>query len=206
MLVVGLTGGIGSGKSTVTRLFAERGVTIIDADVIAREITARDKPAFANIVNHFGNEIVLQDGSLDRTKLRRIIFMDSKQRLWLENLLHPLIRNEMKEQINIISAPYCIAVIPLLLEVEFYSFINRILAVDAPKSAQIERVMARDKMSKPDIEAILKAQASRKNRNAKAHDVIINDGILDNLIPQVDQLHEMYLRMGNSKIGKNSAQ
>ncbi|MCW5584393.1 MAG: dephospho-CoA kinase, partial [Gammaproteobacteria bacterium] len=161
MLVIGLTGGIGSGKSTVANLFAEQGVPVIDADVIAREITAPNKPAFSSIVKHFGQSILNPDGTLDRTKLRQIIFHNPKQRLWLEKLLHPQIRNEMQQQIAKMTAPYCIAVIPLLLEVEFFSFINRILVVDAPESAQIRRVMLRDHMSQPDIEAILKTQAPR---------------------------------------------
>src|SRR5262245_30067916 len=125
MLVIGLTGGIGSGKSTVAKLFAERGVPIIDADIAAREVTTPNQPAFYSIVKHFGQEIVAKDGTLDRSKLRHIIFSDPKQRLWLEHLLHPQIRSKMQHQIANMTTPYCIAVIPLLLEVEFYSFINR---------------------------------------------------------------------------------
>jgi dephospho-CoA kinase len=196
MLVIGLTGGIGSGKSTVAQLFADRGVPIIDADVAARKTTQPDSPAFTRIVKHFGNALVLPTGTLDRTKLRKIIFSDAKQRLWLEHLLHPLIRDEMKQEIDRLSAPYCIAVIPLLLEVEFYSFVNRILVVDAPEHAQIQRVAARDKASKSDIEAILKTQASRKNRKAHAHDIVLNDGIMADLIPQVEKLHEKYSQIG----------
>ncbi len=195
MLVVGLTGGVGSGKSTVAKLFAELGAPVIDADVIAREVTQVDKPAFASIIKHFGKEILLPDGTIDRAKLRNIIFSDSKQRLWLEHLLHPLIREEMKKQISTLTAPYCIAVIPLLLEVEFYSFINRILVVDAPEQAQVQRVITRDKATQSDIEAIIKTQASRQDRRARAHDIIINDGNKDDLIPQVEKLHEKYSRV-----------
>jgi dephospho-CoA kinase len=137
MLVVGLTGGIGSGKSTVANMFAALGVSVIDADVISREITQSGKPAFNSIIKHFGERLILPDGKLDRSQLRDIIFEDPKQRLWLENLTHPLIRDEMSRQIKNITAPYCIAVIPLLLEVEFYSFINRILVVDASEQKQI---------------------------------------------------------------------
>ncbi len=196
MLVVGLTGGIGSGKSTVAKLFADLGVPIIDADVVSHDITQPNMPAFVSIVKHFGQAIVSDDGTLDRAKLRQIIFSDPKQRLWLEHLLHPLIRETMKEQINQLSSAYCIAVIPLLLEVEFYSFINRILVIDAPEHQQIERVVARDKGSKTDIEAILKTQASRKDRKVRAHDLIINDGKIADLIPQVQELHEKYLSIG----------
>lgn len=196
MFVIGLTGGIGSGKSTVTQMFADLGVPIIDADVVARDITTPDKPAFASMVKHFGPDIVLPDGKLDRAKVRHLIFNDAKQRLWLEKLLHPQIREEMQKQIAQMSEPYCIAVIPLLLEVEFFSFINRILVIDAPEDEQIKRVMLRDNATKAEVEAILHSQATRKDRRAKAHDIITNDGDFAKLIPQVDKLHEMYLRLG----------
>lgn len=199
MLVVGLTGGIGSGKTTVANLFSKYNIPVIDADIVARAVTTPDKPAFAKVVKHFGKEIVMPDGTLNRAKLRSIIFSDNRERLWLEQLLHPLIRDEMHKQVSTLSAPYCIAVIPLLLEVEFYSFINRILVVDAPEAAQVDRVMSRDKTTRDDIEAILKSQASRHDRVAKAHDVIVNDGVLDDLIPQVEKLHAMYTQMGKDK-------
>jgi len=193
MLIIGLTGGIGSGKTTVANLFAERGAPIIDADIIAREVTTPDKPAFQTIVKHFGPEIMQDNGTLNRTKLRQIIFKDTKERLWLEQCLHPLIRDEMSRQISHLSAPYCIAVIPLLLEVEFFSFINRILVVDTSESEQVKRTLLRDNLSKTDVEDILHNQASRAYRLAKAHDVITNDGVIDDLIPQVDRLHEKYM-------------
>jgi len=195
MLVIGLTGGIGSGKSTVAKLFADLGVPIIDADVISRELTQPDQQAFTSIVKHFGNEIVLTDGTLDRAKLRTIIFDHSKERQWLENLLHPLIRNEMADQIKKQTKPYCIAVIPLLLEVEFYAFINRILVIDAPEHIQIERVMSRDNAAKEHVEAILKSQATRHDRIVRAHDIILNDGVMTDLAAQVEKLHEKYLQM-----------
>jgi dephospho-CoA kinase len=193
MLVIGLTGGIGSGKTTVAKLFAERKIPIIDADVIAHEITKPDSPAFIDIVEHFGKKVVMADGSLDRMKLRSMIFNDPNQRRWLEYLLHPVIRKEMERQIKKLKTPYCIAVIPLLVEVEFYSFIDRILVIDAPESQQIERIMTRDQASKEHIESILKSQATRKARVAKAQDLIMNDGIVENLVPQVEKLHRMYL-------------
>ncbi|VVC75338.1 Dephospho-CoA kinase [Aquicella siphonis] len=199
MLVVGLTGGIGSGKTTVANLFAERGVPVIDADIVAREITTPDKPAFAKIVKHFGDDVVMPGGTLNRSRLRSIIFADKRERLWLENLLHPLIRDEMRKQLSALSVPYCIAVIPLLLEVEFYSFINRILVIDAPESAQVDRVLSRDRSSRSEIEAILKSQASRHDRRAKAHDVIVNDGVIADLAPQIEKLHAMYTQLGREK-------
>jgi len=199
MLVVGLTGGVGSGKSTVAGLFAMHDVPIIDADIVSREVTAPDKPDFASIVKHFGSEIVLPDGTLNRSQLRHLIFKDPKQRLWLEKLLHPSIRDEMQKQINETNTPYCIAVIPLLLEVEFYYFINRILVVDAPETEQIRRVMQRDHVIKSDVEAILDSQASRIDRRSKAHDIIINDGKVEDLNAQVDKLHETYTLLGKTK-------
>lgn len=199
MLVVGLTGGVGSGKSTVATLFAKHGVPIIDADVVAREVTAPDTQDFAKIVKHFGAGIVLPDGTLNRGQLRQLIFKDPKQRLWLEKLLHPSIRTEMQKKLNEINAPYCIAVIPLLLEVEFYYFINRILVVDAPEAEQIRRVMQRDSATKSDVEAILDSQASRIDRRSKAHDIITNDGKLEDLNAQVDKLHETYTQLGKTK-------
>jgi dephospho-CoA kinase len=196
MLVIGLTGGIGSGKTSVAQLFAQHNVPIIDADLVARDVTMPDKPGFTSIVNHFGPDIVLANGSLDRAKLRHLIFKDSKQRLWLEKTLHPKIRENMEQQISRLTSPYCIAVIPLLLEVEFFSFINRILVIDATEDQQIQRVMLRDKALKEDVEAILNNQANRQDRCAKAHDVIINDGNLADLLPQVEKLHEFYLSLG----------
>ena len=121
MLIVGLTGGIGSGKSTVAKLFEERGVPIIDADVIAREVTQPDSAEFKTIIDHFGEQILLENGSINRTKLRKIIFEHPQERKWLENLLHPVIRNCIEQQIALIFAPYCILIIPLLFETEVSS-------------------------------------------------------------------------------------
>ena len=195
MLVVGLTGGIGSGKSTVADLFAQHDIPIIDADIVARQVTTPNQPAFNNILHHFGPDILLPNGNLDRAKLRHLIFNHPKQRLWLEKTLHPKIREEMEQQISRLSAPYCIAVIPLLLEVEFFSFINRILVVDTTEEEQVKRSMLRDKVSREEVEVILHSQAHREYRRAKAHDVITNDGSLTDLLPQVDRLHKMYLNL-----------
>ncbi len=196
MLVVGLTGGIGSGKSTVASLFAEQGVPIIDADTVSRQLTEPGMPAFNRILKHFGDSILRQDGTLDRTRLRNIIFANVKQRRWLEKLLHPLIRDAMQEEIKKCQGkPYCIAVIPLLLEAEFYDFINRILVVDAPEQLQIERITRRDKAPISHIASILKTQAKREDRLARAQDVIRNEGLPDALNDQVHQLHEKYLQL-----------
>jgi len=198
MLVIGLTGGIGSGKSTVARLFSERGIAIIDADVIARDITAPAQPAFTAITKHYGNEILCKNGTLDRAKLRHIIFNDRHERRWLENLLHPLIRGEIEKQTKQVTSPYCIVVIPLLIEVGPYPFINRILVVDTPEHLQIERTALRDKVEKHQVEAILKTQTNRQQRLKYAHDIIINDGKREDLALQVDQLHHRYLKMAQA--------
>lgn len=198
MLVVGLTGGIGSGKSIVAQLFSDKGVPIIDADIIAREVTQPNMPAYFDIIKHFGSDIILPDDTINRSQLRHIIFTDTKERLWLEKLLHPLIRKEMEQRIKELSAPYCIAVIPLLFEVEFYAFINRTLVIDAPEKLQMSRVIARDHVPHSHIEAIIKTQASRENRLARAHDIISNDGEIKDLIPQVEKLHEKYTKLGSA--------
>jgi len=200
MLVIGLTGGIGSGKSTVASFFEAKGITILDADLVARELTNPNKPALTKIIAHFGNDAANADGSLNRTHLRSIIFSDNKQRVWLEQLLHPLIREQMQAQLKQVTSPYCIAVIPLLLEVEFYSFINRILVIDAPPSEQVKRVMTRDNAAQSDVEAILKSQATREQRRAKAHDVINNDCNIEQLKQQVNRLHQEYLKLAERRV------
>src|SRR3990167_9153681 len=155
--VIALTGGIGSGKSTVAELFAKLGTPIIDADLIARELTHIDQSAYKDIVNHFNEKQILKaDQTLNRNKLREIIFEDQKERQWLENLLHPLIQEKIADEIKKVSAPYCIVVIPLLFEVTPYNFIDRILVVDSPEEQQIARVIARDKTNSALIKKILK--------------------------------------------------
>jgi dephospho-CoA kinase len=195
MLVVGLTGGTGSGKSTVADLFAAHGIPIIDADVIAREITLPSTPAFHAILAHFGPSILQSDGSLDRQALRHIIFDDNEARAWLENTLHPLILEQIKQRISLISAPYCLVVIPLLAEKGSYTFINRILVVDASQQLQIERIRKRDHSDIKLATAIVQSQATREKRLKLADDIILNDGDLADLLPQVERLHTFYAMM-----------
>lgn len=193
MLVIGLTGGIGSGKTTVANLFAQHHVPIIDADIIAREVTQINSPALAEIIRHFKDNNLLQtDGSLDRSKLRKIIFDQPEQRRWLEHLLHPIILAEIEKRLQTLSAPYCIIVIPLLFEVEPYPFINRILVVDAPSTLQIDRVIQRDNLSPQHVEAILQSQVTREHRLMHADDIITNSGSMQDLESQVAQLHAFY--------------
>ncbi len=195
MLVIGLTGGISSGKTTVANLFAAKGITIIDTDIISRQVTEPGKTGLNEIVDKFGADILSPNNTLDRGKLRSIVFADQTKRLWLEQLLHPLIRTEMYEQIQSATSPYCIAVIPLLFETKPYSLINRILVVDATEEQQLKRATARDNISLEQINSILKTQVSRAKRLSAADDVIFNSGNLEELYSQVDKLHEFYLSL-----------
>lgn len=192
MLVIGLTGGIGSGKSTVAQLFAEKGITVIDTDQLARDVTQPGKPALNEIQEHFGSGLINENGSLNRTTLRKIIFGNDNERVWLEQLLHPLIRAEMKKQIEKSTSNYCIVVIPLLFETTPNPLINRILVVDTHEKEQINRVLKRDSSSPEEIQLILKSQVSRAKRLELADDIIENTGSISELIPQVNRLHHYY--------------
>jgi len=193
MLVVGLTGGIGSGKSTVAALFAEKNVPIIDTDVIARELTQPGQHAYQEIIHHFTHQILQKDKTIDRSKLRHIIFTHDSERHWLERLLHPLIREEMKRQTNFHQTPYCIIVIPLLTESTPDPIIQRILVVDTTEELQKSRVEERDRISADILSRILDSQSSREKRLKKADDVITNTGHLEELKAQVEDLHQRYL-------------
>lgn len=208
MLVIGLTGGIGSGKTLVSKLFAEHGVPIIDADIIARQLTEPSQSAFDQIVQYFGNEILNADGSLNRKQLRSIIFKNTEQRLWLENLLHPLILKEMVRQVSRLTTntPYCLVVIPLLFETESNqssTFVDRILLIDSSEQNQLLRVSERDKSVKAEVLSILQNQAKREHRLAKADDVIINDGLISDLEPQVEHLHQKYINLAKAVRSEN---
>tara|TARA_B100000519_G_scaffold47849_1_gene38444 strand:- start:26 stop:685 length:660 start_codon:yes stop_codon:yes gene_type:complete len=193
--VVGLTGGIGSGKSTVARLFGDLGVHWVDADDVAREVVEPGTPALAEIAKHFGEQILTPDGVLDRAQLRAIVFQETEERAWLEALLHPIIREELIRQLNPenYQLPYVLLVSPLLLETDQHELVDRIIVIDVPEDTQIERTMARDTNSREQVERIIAAQMSREDRLARADEVIDNDRPLDDVTRQVRELHERLL-------------
>ncbi len=201
MLRIGLTGGIGSGKSTVAALFAARGVPVIDADVIARELVAPGQPALADIVAAFGADILDAHGQLDRARLRARVFNDDTQRQRLEAILHPRIHAAMAAMIERTAAqttPYVLLVIPLLFEAGQRDLVDRVLVVDVPVAQQRERVAARDHLPAEQIEAIFAAQLTREQRVAGADDIIDNSGDVAALERQVDALHHRYLSLANN--------
>jgi dephospho-CoA kinase len=199
-LVIGLTGGIASGKTTVSDRFASFGIDIIDADVIARDVVAKDTPGLMAIIEQFGEDILTSNLDLDRQKLRRIVFSDNTQKEWLNALLHPLIRQQMELQTNHAKSPYCILSVPLLVENKLNNMVDRTLVVDIDEATQLKRAMTRDNSEPGVIESIIASQASRTDRLAIADDIILNHGDLDWLNTQVKDLHQMYLNILNKTL------
>ncbi|HZA28134.1 MAG TPA: dephospho-CoA kinase, partial [Gammaproteobacteria bacterium] len=181
--------------STVCKLFAERGIAVIDADAVAKELVALDQPALQAIVQEFGKGIIDAKGRLRRDRLRSIVFSDPERRKRLEKLLHPLILKEMLSRANRAGGPYCILCIPLLVETDQSSAVDRVLVVDAPQALQIQRVMERDHLTIDEIKAIMHAQASREDRLEAADDVIMNASDMTKLAEQVNALHQKYLAL-----------
>lgn len=190
--IVALTGGIGSGKSTVADMFARLGVPVTDADIIARQVVEPGTPALQAIADHFGTRILAADGTLDRAALRREIFADPAEKTWLNQLLHPLIHQETRRQLNNITAPYALWVVPLLVENNLASLADRVLVVDVHPHEQVARTMRRDGVSAEHAENILRAQASREQRLAVADDILTNHDNDEPLMPRVLALHELY--------------
>ena len=195
--IIGLTGGIGSGKSTVANLFISNGIAIIDADKIARDIVETQTPVLDKITKKFGQDILSSQGNLNRNKLREIIFTEPNNREWLEQLLHPLIYVEMQHQTERASSPYCIQVIPLFTALD-KKRVDRVLVVDANEADQIKRTSERDKTNPARVQAILKAQITRKQRLLMADDVIMNDNHIEHLNQAVEKLHLLYLELANT--------
>lgn len=199
MYCVGLTGNIASGKSTVSQLFKERAVVIISADEAARALTTAKQPAFLAIKKHFGPSVINAQGELDRPALRQRIFNKPEQRLWLEQLLHPLIRQFMQFKLRESTGPYAILEIPLLKKRSDYPYLDRILVVLASHEQQIKRLRARDHSSKAQAEAILAVQDDEASRRKLADDLIRNEGDLAELAKKVENLHHQYLQLASQK-------
>lgn len=197
-LRVGLTGGIGSGKSHVARLFATLGAPIIDADQIAREHTQAGTEGLADMVALLGPEILDVHGALRRDVARKLIFEDSHRRRLVENALHPRIRATMHERAQQVRGPYCILVIPLLVESRQIDLVDRVLLIDASPETQIRRVRARDTLSTPEIGRILDAQASHSERLQAADDIIENNDEGRDLMPVIERLHRHYVTLGQA--------
>lgn len=201
---VALTGGIGSGKSTVADAFAQLGVKVIDADVIARQVVEPGTPALQAIVGHFGPQMIAPDGTLNRRLLREKILL-TWRKSWLNALLHPLIQQETRRQMQAATSPYLLWVVPLLVENRLSGQADRVLVVDVPKETQIERTMLRDKVSREHAEHILAAQATRQQRLAVADDVIENTGTPDAVASDVARLHEKYLTLASQAASQENS-
>lgn len=194
-MIVGLTGGIGSGKSAVSSCFEKLNITVVDADVVAREVVEPGSVALNAIADHFGDDILTAKGTLDRAALRTLIFSDEGQRKWLEALLHPLIRSEITRQLSQSDSPYSMLSSPLLLETDQVSLVDRVLVVDVPVEVQIERTVQRDSNSIDQVKSIINAQSSRELKQQKADDIILNIGTIEDLEKDVLALHQGYLKM-----------
>ncbi len=198
MLTIGLTGGIGSGKTAASTYFEELGICIVDADVVARQIVEPGQAALAAIIQHFGRSILLADDTLDRAKLREKIFNNPTDKTWLESLLHPLIREEITRQLQAAKSPYVILVSPLLFETNQHTLVDRTLLIDVPEQVQRERAAQRDGNSVQQIQKIIDSQLPRKQKLARADDVIVNDKGLAELKENISIMHEKYLQHVNN--------
>ncbi len=195
MFVVGLTGGIGSGKSTVAALFSDLEVPVFDADSYSREVVEPGSEALKSIVERFGDGILDPAGELDRARLREIVFQDSSQRSWLEQLLHPLINARIRDDLSSCTTPYCILESPLLLETSQREMVDRVLVVDVSREIQLQRALSRDGSDQAVIEAMIESQMDRQQRLQRADDVINNEAETALLEERVKQLHEHYLKL-----------
>lgn len=194
-MIIGLTGGIGSGKSEVSRRFQQLGITVVDADEVARDVVKLNSPALQAIAEHFGRDILNPDSSLNRAALRNIVFQNTQEKIWLENLLHPIIRELTIQQLQNSSSIYTILASPLLLETTQRELVDRVLVIDANENIQLTRASNRDNNNLEQIKAIMKTQLTRTERCAKANDIIQNNGDLSELDQQVLQLHKTYLTL-----------
>ena len=199
LLRVGLTGGIGSGKTTVKNFFDELGAPTIDADEISHRITKPGQAAFDEVVALFGKESLDETGNLDRKRLRALIFDEPDLKQKLEAIIHPRVRAQIREFTDRVDYPYCIICIPLLLETGAQSTVDRVLVVDAPEELQVARVNRRDNAEERQTRSIIRSQAGREQKLNAAHDIIVNDGNINDLKAQVENLHKRYMMMGSQQ-------
>ena len=203
MLKIALTGGIGSGKTTVSDYFRKLGVPVIDADETSHEVTQAGAPAVQQIVDVFGDSVLDCDGNLDRTALRNIVFADPESRKQLESILHPEIRRRMNEAASRTQSPYCLFSIPLLIETSQHTSYDRILVVETSEDRRRTWIQARSDLTEIEITAILSAQVSNEQRRRAADDLLINDGGIDDLHARIDRLHQRYLALARGQEQSN---
>ena len=192
-MIIGLTGGIGSGKTAVSDCFKELGITIVDADLASRVVVEKGKPSLESIKEHFGSDILNESGELDRGKLREIIFNSDSEKQWLESLLHPAIAKQIQYELSSSKSPYTILVSPLLLETNQKDFCSKVLVVDVPVETQVSRTLARDGVSEEQINSIIDSQIDRNERLALADEVVSNNGTIGDLEVAVRELHKKFL-------------
>lgn len=193
--VVGLTGGIGSGKSAAAKIFRNCGVEVIDADTLAREVVEPGQPALSDIAAHFGSDILTAEGHLDRAALRKIVFSNPGHKTWLENLLHPLIAELLQRRLNATKSPYAILESPLLLETEQHKLVDRVVVIDVDEEIQIDRSVRRDGSDEEVIRAIIASQIDRAERIQHADDLVSNEDSVEQLRENIEALHSKYLGM-----------
>jgi dephospho-CoA kinase len=201
MLIIGITGGIGSGKTAASDYLAAQGITVVDADQVSRQIVEPGEPALEQIRARFGDRVLGGDGRLDRAALREIVFADPDERAALEAITHPAIGAEIRRQLEASESSYTILVSPLLLETDQYQMVERVLLVDVPESVQVERTARRDEVPGDQIRHIMAAQMDRQERRRKADDIVLNDGSLADLHEQLDHLHQYYLELARNHGG-----
>jgi len=192
-MIIGLTGGIGSGKTAVSDLFQDLGITVVDADLASRVVVEKGREELNKISDHFGQDILTKEGELDRAKLREIIFNSEEEKLWLESLLHPAIAAQIKMELDSSKSLYTVLVSPLLLETEQKNFCTKVLVVDVPVEMQIQRTSERDNVSEEQIKSIIASQIDRDSRLEQADEVILNDGSIQDLKNKVKKLHIKFL-------------
>ena len=189
-MIIGLTGGIGSGKTAVSETFEKLGITVVDADLASRVVVEKGKPCLEEISKHFGDDILNENDELNRAKLREIIFNSDSEKLWLESLLHPAIAEQIKDELNASKSPYTILVSPLLLETNQRDFCDKVLVVDVPIELQMERTTKRDGVSEDQVKSIIKSQINRDERLQLADEIILNEGSIEDLEMIVRELHK----------------